>query len=403
MSQLPQQKSNSNINSHSTEYRKTVSIFGCTGSIGKNVYQLVKENINRFEVVVLVAKNNWQELLEQAKILKPKFIVIEDESNYQNLKNAVNISKINCQVLSGADAIVETAKIKVDLIFMAIVGAVAIMPTITAIKAGSNLAIANKESLVIAGNFITEMARLNNINLIPLDSEHNAILQIFENHNLENISNITLTASGGPFFNNKKPLDKITIAEAINHPKWQMGAKISVDSATMMNKGLELIEAYHLFAIDKSQIKVLIHPQSIVHGMVQYSDGSNLAMLSYPNMQTPISLALNFPKRTAVSKIKPLDLAEISRLDFFEVDYLYFPTLKLAIEALNSNDTAVVALNAANEIAVAAFLNNEISFDKISNIIAKTLETIAHHKINSIEEVLFFDQQFRNLTKSLCH
>lgn len=378
---------------------KKISIFGSTGSIGKNTLEVIKNAPQNFEVFALVAKNDVKTLVSQALEFKPSYVVIENEKHFSELKSALKVLK-KCEVLAGEKAIIEVAKIRCDLFISAIVGAAGMLPTLAAIKAKSHIALANKESLVCAGEFLMSEAKKQKVKIIPVDSEHNAIFQIFENENLDMIDDIVLTASGGPFFASKKDPKKITIAEALKHPNWSMGAKISIDSATMMNKGLEMIEAYHLFPIAKKQIKILIHPQSIVHGMVNYADGSSLAMLSSPDMKVPISYALAFPNRMKI-KHQKLDLAKSQKLEFFDVDDKKFPAVKICRGAMEVDGSAPAVLNAANEIAVAKFLNGEISFDKITKIVEKTLEKISHKKLAGIEDVIFFDKQARQIATSI--
>jgi 1-deoxy-D-xylulose-5-phosphate reductoisomerase len=378
---------------------KKIFIFGSTGSIGKNVIEVVKNDPEKFEILALVARNDVKTLIAQALFLKPSYVVIENEKLFPELKSALkNLKKT--EILCGEKAILDVAKIRCDLFISAIVGAAGMLPTLNAIKAGSHIALANKESLVCAGEFLMNEARKQKIKIIPVDSEHNAIFQIFENENLAEISDITLTASGGPFFNSPKDFKKISVAEALKHPKWKMGAKISIDSATMMNKGLEMIEAFHLFPIAKKQIKILVHPQSILHGMVNYSDGSSLAMLSLPDMKVPISYALAFPKRMAIEHQK-LDLAKIAKLEFFVPDEKKFSAIKICREAMEVDGSAPAVLNAANEVAVEKFLRGEITFDKITKITAKTLEKISHKKLSSVEEAIFFDEKARVIAQKI--
>jgi 1-deoxy-D-xylulose-5-phosphate reductoisomerase len=378
---------------------KLISIFGSTGSIGKNVIEIVKNNPKTFEVLSLVAGSDVETLIAQALLLKPSYVVVRDKKYFSKLKSALKTLK-KTEILCGEKAILDVAKIRCDLFISAIVGAAGMLPTLAAIKAGSHIALANKESLVCAGEFLMSEAKKKKVKIIPVDSEHNAIFQIFENENLEKISDITLTASGGPFFNSQKDFKNISVAEALKHPKWKMGAKISIDSATMMNKGLEMIEAFHLFPVAKNQIKILVHPQSILHGMVNYRDGSSLAMLSLPDMKVPISYALAFPKRMEI-KHEKLDLARIGKLEFFAADEKKFPAIKICREVLNAGGSAPAVLNAANEIAVERFLKGEITFDKITKIVAKTLEKISHKKLFSIEEAIFFDEKARVISTSM--
>lgn len=378
---------------------KKISIFGSTGSIGKSTIEVIKNAPENFEILALVARNDVKTLIFQANLLKPSFVVIENENLFPELKSALKNLK-NCEILCGQKAIIEIAKIKCDLFISAIVGAAGMMPTLTAIQAGSNIALANKESLVCGGRFLVAAAKLSGAKIIPVDSEHNAIFQIFENDNLRQIDSITLTASGGPFFNSDLDFSKITIEQALKHPNWSMGAKISIDSATMMNKGLEMIEAFHLFPLQKNQIKILVHPQSIIHGMVDYRDGSTLAMLSRPDMQVPISFALGYPKRMIIEHEK-LDLAKLQNLSFFAPDEKKFPALKICREALEIDGSAPAVLNAANEVAVEKFLQGKIAFTEIVKIVAQTLEKITHQEIDSVEEAIEFDQKARLIAGNL--
>lgn len=375
---------------------KKISIFGSTGSIGQNSLEVVRNHPQNFQILALVARNDFKTLIAQALEFKPSYVVIENEKYFLEVKDA--LKNINTEVLSGAASILEIAKIKCDLFISAIVGAAGMLPTLNAIKAGSHIGLANKESLVCAGKFLTAEAEKNQVKILPIDSEHNAIFQIFENHNLENIDDIILTASGGPFFNSSRDFSKITIEEALTHPNWKMGAKISIDSATMMNKGLEMIEAFHLFPIKKEQIKILVHPQSIVHGMVNYNDGSSLAMLSLPDMKVPISYALAFPKRMKI-KHQKMDLAKIGKLEFFAPDEKKFPAVRICREVMEVDGTAPVVLNAANEIAVEKFLNKEIAFDEITKIVEKTLNKIPQAELNELDDVLEYDRLAREVAR----
>ena len=378
---------------------KNIAIFGSTGSIGKNTIAVIKNAPEKFKVKILVAKNDVQTLISQALELNPEFVVIENSEHFEELKNALKNLK-NCQVFCGFEAILDVAKIHCDLMISAIVGSAGMLPTLNAIRAKTNIALANKESLVCAGNFLKKEALENSVSIIPIDSEHNAIFQIFENDNLDLIDEIILTASGGPFFNSAKKFSEITVAEALKHPNWQMGAKISIDSATMMNKGLEVIEAFYLFPISKKQIKILVHPQSIIHGIVNYADGSTLAMMSLPDMQVPISHAINYPNRMKI-KHQKLDLAKLQKLEFFEADENKFLSLKICREVLEVEGNAPAILNASNEIAVERFLKSQITFDKIPQIVAETLNKIPYKKLDSIDEVMLNDKLAREFAKNL--
>ncbi len=368
---------------------KVIAIFGSTGSIGKSAIEVIKSNLSAFRVEALIAKNDFKTLANQALELRPKYVVIENEEHFFELKSLLKNLQ-NCEILCGSKAILEVAKIKYDLVISAIVGAAGMLPTLESIKAGSNIALANKESLVCGGKFLLVEAKKSGAKIIPVDSEHNAIFQIFENQNLNLIEEVILTASGGPFFAQDIDFKKITVAQALKHPNWSMGAKISIDSATMMNKGLEAIEAFHLFPLKKTQIQILVHPQSIIHGMVNYADGSTLAMLSKPDMRVPISYALAFPNRMPI-KHQKLDFAKLQKLEFFAADEKKFPALKICREVLEFDGNAPAIMNAANEIAVARFLSGEITFDKITKIVAKTLDKIPHKNVDSLNEVLHYD------------
>jgi 1-deoxy-D-xylulose-5-phosphate reductoisomerase len=380
-------------------FKKTISIFGSTGSIGKNALEIVNANPDKFKIIALVAKSNYKLLIKQAIKFQPSYVVIADHKFFNFLKIELSTYK-NIKVLSGDDSGVEVAKIICDLVISAIVGIAGMIPTLKAIQAKSNIALANKEAMVCAGKILNFQAKKNQISILPIDSEHNAIFQIFEKQNFSMIDNITLTASGGPFFNSTKNLKDITIQEALKHPKWRMGNKISIDSATMMNKGLEVIEAYYFFNLPKDKINIIIHPQSIIHGMVNYSDGSTLSMMSLPDMKVPISYVMNYPDRLKI-KHKIMMLDKISRLEFYQVDHKKFPAVKLCYQALKQEDSSLVVLNSANEIAVAKFLQGIIRFDQIYYLVAKTLEKIAHQKINSIEEIIEIDKIARNFSSTL--
>ena len=379
---------------------KTVSIFGSTGSIGRNAIEVILNSPKSYKIIALTANRDVKGLIKQVRILQPEYAVISDERFYSELKKALkDLPKI--KVLAGEAAINEVAQIKCDLFLSAIVGMAALMPTINAIRAGSYIGLANKECLVSAGDIILKEAKKHKVKLIPIDSEHNAIYQIFENDHLDLIENIVLTASGGPFFKySLAQMKNITKEQAIKHPNWQMGAKISVDSATMMNKGLEMIEAYRLFPVAKNQIDVVIHPESIIHGLVNYSDGSTLAMMSKPDMKTPISYALGFPKRIAI-KHQKLDLAKIGSLNFFAPDEKKFPALTLAKKAMDVGGNAPCILNAANEIAVEKFLDDKIAFNDIIKIVVEVLERLPYSNISSLEDVLEIDNQARKIAKEI--
>ena len=368
---------------------KKLAILGSTGSIGCSTLNLVRTNPQLFSVKCLVAQNNWQLLLQQAIEFQPEVIVIENEEHFTCLKQ---VTPNNIQVLAGKQAVLDVLQTKYHLVVSAIVGIAGLLPTITAIKSGNDIALANKESLVCAGALITGLAKSFGTKILPLDSEHNALWQIF-NENPSFVESIVLTASGGPFLNFNGDIKQITKQQAIKHPNWQMGQKISVDSATMVNKGLEVIEAYYLFSgLQSNQIEVLIHPQSIVHALVNYQDGASIAMLSKPDMQIPISYALNFPNRLPQLKQK-LNLLQLANLQFFAVDETKYPAYKLCRQALDQPQSILIALNASNEVAVASFLQEKLAFWQIPIVIEKTLNSIQPSICLCLEEILSINQQ----------
>ncbi|MCH2628970.1 MAG: 1-deoxy-D-xylulose-5-phosphate reductoisomerase [Nisaea sp.] len=378
---------------------KTISILGSTGSVGRATVDLIKRMPQTYSVDSLTANKNWQLLAEQAKILKPRYVAISKQQYYQPLKNALNGEDIF--IGAGEKAIIEAGDREVDLLMAAIVGIAGLLPTISAIRRGTTVALANKECLVSSGEIFIREASDAQAKLIPVDSEHNAIFQVFEAHNKAKLDRLILTASGGPFRNctidemkGKNP------QEALAHPNWDMGPKISIDSATMMNKGLEIIEAHYLFNVEESLIDVVIHPQSIVHSLVSYLDGSVLAQLADPDMKIPIAYALSWPKRMDAT-IPRLDLLKIGSLEFFKPDTKKFPALNLARESINLGGSSNLVLNAANEVAVAGFLAGKIKFTDIVATVEKVLDKNVETAPKSIEEVIFMDTEIRKYTESI--
>ena len=378
---------------------KTISILGSTGSVGRATVDLIKRMPQTYSVDSLTANKNWQLLAEQAKILKPRYVAISKQQYYQPLKNALNGEDIF--IGAGEKAIIEAGDREVDLLMAAIVGIAGLLPTISAIRRGTTVALANKECLVSSGEIFIREASDAQAKLIPVDSEHNAIFQVFEAHNKAKLDRLILTASGGPFRNctidemkGKNP------QEALAHPNWDMGPKISIDSATMMNKGLEIIEAHYLFNVEESLIDVVIHPQSIVHSLVSYLDGSVLAQLADPDMKIPIAYALSWPKRMDAT-IPRLDLLKIGSLEFFKPDTKKFPALNLARESINLGGNSNLVLNAANEVAVAGFLAGKIKFTDIVATVEKVLDKNVETAPKSIEEVIFMDTEIRKYTESI--
>ena len=375
--------------------KKKITVLGITGSVGSSTADLLCCYPDLFEVVAITGGSNVQDLIKKSLALRPKVAVIKDDNLYHELKEGLSGTSI--QVASGDSALMEAAAMQADTVVSSILGTAGLLPTLAAIKKGANVALANKESLVAAGCLMMAAVKDHNATLLPVDSEHSAIFQVFENHNRASIENIILTASGGAFL--EKDLDElseVTPAQATRHPNWNMGAKITVDSATLVNKGLELIEAHYLFDMPESQIDVVIHPQSIIHSMVTYRDGSVLAQLGIPDMRTPIAYALSWPERMS-TPVKRLSLAEIGALTFFPVDLNRFPALKLARQALL--DGRELVFNAANEVAVESFLNCQISFPNIINVIDSVLSQFTFTQPMNIEEVLFYDQLVRRLTR----
>ncbi len=368
---------------------------GSTGSVGCNTLELIERSSEAFEVEALSANRNVTRLAEQARRHRAKLAVVADESRYAELKDALFGSGV--EVAAGPAALVEAADRPVDWVMAAIVGAAGLAATLAAIRNGAVIALANKETLVCAGALMTAEVRRHGATLLPADSEHNAIFQILDFERLETVVRIILTPSGGPF--RTMPLEamaKVTPDQAVAHPNWDMGAKISVDSATMMNKGLELIEAHHLFGMDAERIDILVHPQSVVHSMVAYLDGSVLAQMGEPDMRTPIAHTLAWPGRMA-TPVPALDLARIGKLTFEEPDSSRFPSLRVAREALQKGRAAPTILNAANEVAVGRFLDRDIGFLDIARSIERTLETMPVPALNDLEEILAIDQEARRI------
>lgn len=379
---------------------KKLSILGSTGSIGVSTLEIAAAHRDRFQVVALTAGNNLELLKKQIEAFSPQLVAVVSEESAAALRKALPDGKT--EVLSGVPGLIATATLSdVDMVVAAIVGAAGLVPTAAAVNAGKDVALANKETLVTAGHLIMRMAREKGIKLYPVDSEHSAVFQSLQGHRCEDVKRIILTASGGPFLN--FPLEKlaqVSVADALSHPNWSMGQKISIDSASMMNKGLEVIEARWLFDMPGERIAVNIHPQSIVHSMVEYVDGCVMAQLGVPDMKAPIAYALTYPERVQ-TRVKPLDLTDLSGLTFFNPDHVRFPALRLAYRAMNDGESMPTVLNAANEVAVEAFLNGRIRFTDIPRAIEKTMDVHQPHSLNSIEEVLQVDRWGREKTREM--
>lgn len=378
---------------------KSISILGATGSVGLSTLDLVRKNRDAFKVVALTANNSVDELAALAIEFDVEFAVVGNSAQYDALKQALSDTGIRCG--AGEAALVEAAECDSELVMAAIVGAAGLPPTLAAVQRGATIALANKECLVCAGDLFMKEAEANSARILPVDSEHNAIFQVFDFDRPGSVEKIILTASGGPFWKRRGDcLKNVTPEEAIAHPNWSMGPKISVDSATMMNKGLELIEAYHLFPVSPDQIEVVVHPQSIIHSMVQYADGSVLAQLGSPDMRTPIAYALAWPDRMN-APVDRLSLPKNADLTFAEPDLDTFPCLGLAMQSLHHGGAAPIVLNAANEIAVEAFLANQIGFMDISAVVKSALDKSDMKAPQSLSMVFEYDMEVRRTAKSL--
>lgn len=379
---------------------KRIALLGSTGSIGRQTLEVIKNNPGHFQIVVLSAQNSYEKLIEQALEFKPKAVVIGCKNDQEKVRAALIAE--NIEVYAGIDAlnnIVE--RDDVDVAFIALVGFAGLKPTFNAIKAGKNVALANKESLVVAGEMLTNLATKNNVQILPVDSEHSAIFQCLLGEKPETIEKIYLTASGGPFFGKRNDfLEHVTAAEALQHPRWDMGPKITIDSASMMNKGLEVIEAKWLFNLNVDQIDVLIHPQSVVHSMIQFVDGSMKAQMGLPDMRIPIQFALSYPDRI-VSQYPRFDFEVQSQLSFYPPDRKTFRNLDLAYCALTKAGNMPCILNAANEVAVDSFLNGTIMFLRITELIEQCMEKISFIENPDIDDLIQTNRQTKAYAQNL--
>ena len=382
---------------------QAVTILGSTGSIGVSTLNVLAQHPDKYSVYALTANRSVDVLFEQCQQFEPEIAVILDETAAEELTQRLKDAGLKTQVLTGKQALVDVAESDdTDYVMAAIVGAAGLLPTLAAARAGKHILLANKEALVMSGGLFMHEVEANGATLLPVDSEHNAIWQCLPvgekqqyHYNGKGVRRIILTASGGPFRDYKlADLENVTPEQAVAHPNWSMGQKISVDSATMMNKGLEVIEAHWLFGLPLEQIDVLLHKQSIIHSMVDYVDGSVLAQMGNPDMRTPIANALAWPERID-SGVAPLDLVSVGRLDFSVADHEHFPCLRLAYQALKAGGTSTAILNAANEIAVEAFLQKQIKFTQIPQIIEQVLADVPASKGETLEQVLADDKQAR--------
>ncbi len=379
---------------------KNIVILGSTGSIGTNTLDIVAKFPDQFRVVGLTAGTKEEKLEEQLRTFKPQVVALSDKAAADRLRARTKDTGIT--ILSGLEGVTEVARLsQAELVISAIVGGAGLVPTLAAIQAGKNVSLANKEPMVMAGKLMQEEARKHGVRIFPVDSEHSAIFQSMEGHRREDIRRLILTASGGPLWDMpKEQMQHVKPEQALQHPNWKMGAKITIDSATLMNKGLEVMEARWLFDIPMHQIEVLIHRESIIHSLVEYRDGSVIAQLGCPDMRTPISYAMNYPERMPLD-LPSLDLAAIGKLTFHKPDHERFPCLGLGYEALRTGGTMPATLNAANEIAVAAYLDGGIGFLDIPEVIRSTMEAHRTQDVTNLEQALEADRWAREKSGSL--
>ncbi len=373
---------------------KRIVILGSTGSVGVSALDIVQRYPDRFQVVGLTAGQNWTLLEAQIRRFRPRVVALANKEAGKTLR--ARSRALGCDILEGVEGLIQAAALpEADLVLAAILGAAGLVPTVAAVRAGKRVALANKETLVLAGAIVMREAAEHGALILPVDSEHNAIFQVLDGRPRETVRRILLTASGGPFVDTPPGrLERVTPREALNHPRWKMGDKITIDSATMMNKGLEVMEARWLFGLPPEQIEVLLHPQSIVHSLVEFVDGSVIAQLGMPDMRGPIAHALAYPERLEKS-LPPLNLVEVGALTFRAPDAEAFPCLRYAYEALAAGGTAPIVLNAANEVAVHGFLTEAIGFLDIPRVIRATLDRRDQKEVRTIEEVLIVDRWAR--------
>jgi 1-deoxy-D-xylulose-5-phosphate reductoisomerase len=379
---------------------RRLSVLGSTGSIGVNTLRIVSQFPERFEVVSLSAGLNTQLLKQQILQFRPKIVSVLNKELSEALRR--ELPNVSVEIVHGVEGLIQVATHpEVDQVVSAIVGAVGLIPTLSAIKTGKTIALANKESLVMAGKILMEEAKRNQVQILPVDSEHSAIFQALLGHQREDVHRLILTASGGPFRNfSLSRLHDVTVKEALNHPHWEMGKKITIDSASLMNKGLEVIEAHWLFDIPIEKIVVLIHPQSVVHSMVEYIDGSIVAQMGIADMRIPISYALSFPERLNLN-LPPLDLSKSEALTFSPPDSERFPCLKLAYQSIEIGETMPAVLNAANEVAVNAFMDGAIRFTEVPLLIRQAMESHEVKPVHTVEDILKADHWARERSKAI--
>ncbi len=376
--------------------KRHLAILGSTGSIGTQTLEVVEANPDIFEIEVLTAQNNADLLIEQAAKFRPNVVVISNEDHYDKVFAALD--PLNIKVYTGEKSLVSVVEMEaVNMVLTALVGYAGLIPTIAAIRAGKHIALANKETLVVAGELVTELAQKNKVDILPVDSEHSAIFQCLVGEFHNPIEKIILTASGGPFRGKDSEfLKTVTKVQALKHPNWSMGAKITIDSASLMNKGLEVIEAKWLFGLSPDQIEVVVHPQSIIHSMVQFEDGSMKAQMGLPDMRVPIQFAIGYPNRLK-SSFPRMDFAQFPSLTFEKPDYETFRNLGFAFEALEVGGNMACIVNAANEIAVAAFLRDEIGFLEMSDLIENCMKKVSFVRTPTLEDYIETDKETRRL------
>ena len=381
---------------------KSIIILGSTGSIGTNTLDIVQRFPDEFRVVGLTAGNNIDKLEAQIREFRPNAVAVSTESSAAILRS--RCADLPVEVMAGEEGITQVAAgLDAELVISAIVGAAGLVPTLSAIRSGKHIALANKEPMVMAGKLMQDEARKHGVRIFPVDSEHSAIFQSLEGHRLEDVRRVILTASGGALWTlPQEQLLHVTPEQALQHPNWKMGSKITIDSATLMNKGLEVVEARWLFNIPESNIDVLVHRESIIHSLVEYKDRSMIAQLGLPDMRTPISYAMRYPARMALD-LPSLDLTEIGRLTFCKPDHDRFPCLNLGYQSLRIGGTMPAAMNAANEIAVDAFLNHGLRFSEIPQVIRSTMAAYAHQEITCLDDALEADRWAREKAESLVH
>ena len=380
---------------------KHLSILGSTGSIGVSTLEIVAAHPDRFRIIAMTAGRNLELFARQIRQFSPRIAAVASAQDIPVLKELCAGLKV--EITGGVEGLIAAATAdESDMVVAAIVGAAGLVPTAAAIRSGKDIALANKETLVTAGHIFMEMIAEYGVKLYPVDSEHSAVFQSIEGHRSEDIGKIILTASGGPFLNTPTgQLANVTVQDALNHPNWSMGRKITIDSATMMNKGLEVLEARWLFDVPVEKIDVNIHPQSIIHSMVEYIDGCVIAQLGTPDMKAPIAYALSYPERVATG-VKALDLTTFSGLTFHKPDLIKFRCLGLAYHAINAGESMPAVMNAANEIAVEAFLEGSIRFLQIAEVIERTMDAHQTHELKTIEEVLLADRWGRDKAREIC-